>query len=199
MIIVRNIEDKNCKKFNEGFAFEESNRLICKNKNEFNENYYTKDEGISYYKYDGNGEGRISNYNNCEYSNNELICNECKSDYILKDDETNICNLKHEFINDKKYFYRDEFHIKSCNKEINNCEECKKEDYAFNCLKCENNYFFVNENYFQCIQKELITPLDEYYYDEVKTVYYSYEILLLILKNVLMIILLIYVRMVIHL
>ena len=37
-----------CNKCKENYAFKEDNRTICLNKNNF-DNYYTKDEGISYY------------------------------------------------------------------------------------------------------------------------------------------------------
>ena len=46
----------------------------------------------------------------------ELICTTCKSDFILKDDETNICYSKEIFTNDKKYYYENEYLIISCSK-----------------------------------------------------------------------------------
>ena len=50
----------NCQKCNEGYAFEENDRLNCKNIDGFGE-YYSKDNGLSYFKCDGNGEGNIQN------------------------------------------------------------------------------------------------------------------------------------------
>ena len=112
-------EGEECKKCNEGYAFLENNRLECKNKNEFEE-YYSKDDELSYFKCDGEGEGRIQNCKKCKYEDNNLICNECKDTYILKDDETNQCYSKEQFNNDKKYYYDDDnLHIKTCSKLFN--------------------------------------------------------------------------------
>ena len=56
--------------------------------------------------------------------------------------------------------------IRLCSKEIKNCKECDKEGNDIKCTKCDDNYFFVNENYYNCTQKELISPVKEYYYDK---------------------------------
>jgi len=164
-------EDDKCKKCENGYAFEENDRLNCKNIiNEFGE-YYSKDGGISYIKCDGNTEGNIQNCKNCEYNIDKLICNECKDDYILKDDENNICYLKSSFGNDKKYYYEDSLHIKTCSKTISKCEECEKIDSNIKCTKCENGYYFVNEDYYNCKGLDQITPSNEYF--EENNEYYS--------------------------
>ena len=155
--------DEKCKKCEEGYAFEENDRLNCKNINEFEE-YYTKDDGLSYFKCDGISEGNISNCKKCNYNNNKLICNECKDNYILKDDENNKCYSKEIFINDKRYYYEDSLHIKTCSKTINNCEECEKIDNEIKCTKCENEYYFVDEDYNSCKNLEEINPIKDYYY-----------------------------------
>jgi len=85
------IEEK-CKKCEEGYAFEENDRLNCKNINKFEE-YYTKDNGLSYFKCDGTSEENIPNCKKCIFNNDKLICNECKDNYI-KDVENNKCYLK---------------------------------------------------------------------------------------------------------
>ena len=137
---------ENCQKCKEGYAFEEDERKICKNKDEFEE-YYSKD-GISYLKCDGVGEGRIQNCKKCDYENNanELICVECKDDYLLIDEEKNICYLKEQYINNKRYFLKDSFHLRTCSKKINKCEECEKINENIICEKCEDDYSLVNEN-----------------------------------------------------
>ena len=162
-------EDEKCHQCKSGFAFEEDNKMECKNKTLFEEgSYYTKDGGISYYRCDGTGEGRIQNCKICEYktSDNELICNECNQDYVLKDDEDNICYSKRQFENDKKYYYEDSLHIKTCSKNKDKCEECENNSGTLTCQKCIDNYFFVNGDYDNCIPKNEITPINEYYYDE---------------------------------
>ena len=161
-------QDESCKKCKNGFAFEENNKLECKDISSFNINYYTKDGGINYLKCDGEGEGKIKNCKICEYqnSNNQLICNECNENYVLKDEINNICYSKELFENDKKYYYEDSLHIKTCSKTINECKECEKNNENVLCTKCNDNYFFVNGDYLNCINKNEITPIDEYFYDE---------------------------------
>ena len=161
-------ENGRCSKCENGYGFEEDDRLNCKDINEFGE-YYSRD-GISYLICDGEGEGRIENCKKCRYDD-ELICNECKNNYVLKDGENNICYLKDNI--NSEYYYVDELHIRLCSQGISNCKECEKEGNDLKCTKCENNYYFVDEDYYNCIQKELINPLDEYYYDEVKKGYFS--------------------------
>lgn len=110
-----------CHKCDDGYAFEGDNRTICIEKTEFDE-YYSKDNEISYYKCDNLTNNGISNCKKCEYNynDNELKCLECKSDYILKDDQNNICYYKSDYNNDK-YYEIDHYHIKTCSLEINNC------------------------------------------------------------------------------
>ena len=132
-------EGESCKKCKNGYAFEENNTLNCYDINEFSE-YYSKDNNTSFLKCDGDGEERIKNCKKCEYNNNELNCTECKNDYILKDDENNICYSKEEFIDDNKYYYEDEYHLKTCSKTINNCETCTNQNGRIICDKCEDEY-----------------------------------------------------------
>lgn len=165
-------EGEKCKKCKEGYGFEEDDRLNCININKFEE-YYSRDN-ISYLKCDGEGEGRIKNCRKCKYED-KLICNECKTNYILKDAENNKCYSK-EIITEE-YYYIDEFHIRLCSKGINNCKECDKEGNDLWCTKCDNdnNYYLVNEDYHNFKQKSEIIPFDEYYLNSEKDHYYSYN------------------------
>ena len=139
----------NCKNFDinelcvecqDNFALEED-KQECKNITNDFEEYYTKDN-IKYWKCDGVKDStiqRIPNCRKCEYIEDDLICNECKSDYILKDDENDICYLKANY--DNNSYYNDTlFHINTCSKSLINCEECEKNDNELNCIKCEKNY-----------------------------------------------------------
>ena len=154
-----------CQKCKDGYAFEGDEKKICKEINIFEE-YYTKDNGISYYKCDDETKGGIPNCKKCEYNNNELKCNECSSEYIIKDDEYNKCYSKSTYNNDKKYYYDDEFHIKTCSQTIDNCDECEKIDENLNCEKCKTDYYIVNKINRSCNKLEEITPLDEYYFND---------------------------------
>ena len=235
-------EGKYCKKCKEGFAFEEYNTSICKNKSLFEDFYYSKDEKISFFKcdgevytnieridkckqckYDNDTESlnctkcendyilkddeynhcylnqsfindktfyyedsfhvktcskNISNCNECEIKiNNEdnsklLLCNKCGNDFIIKDDENNICYPNQTFINNKTFYYEDSFHVKTCSLAIDNCLECEKKDNNATCIKCVDNYFIVNNNYRTCKTQDEIIPVDEYYLNNTNNEYY---------------------------
>ena len=153
-------EGPNCRRCQDGYAFEESNRLECKDINNFNELYFTKD-GISYLLCGGSGTDRIQNCNKCEYDNvsNNLICKECKQNYILKDEETNRCYDEENYRNNNEYYYEDSLHIKNCNYLIPNCKKCEKTEDDKLCSECKTNFFIVNENYRDCIDKNDIIPI----------------------------------------
>ena len=128
--------------------------LIC----DLNE-YYTKDNGIKYYKCDeGDNEiDEIENCKNCEYNNAndyKLICKMCQSQYILKDDDTNKCYPLSEYsvyINNQKFYYKEENHIQNCSFVINNCDKCGIENLnqSIICKKCKT-YFKLSNN--ACIE-----------------------------------------------
>ena len=170
-------ENDNCKVCENGYAFEENDRSNCKLISEFTEYYYTKDNGISYFRCNGLGAGRVQYCKNCVFNDNdnEVECTKCMDDYALKDDDKRHCYLKSAHNNNNDYYFPDEFHIKTCSKTINNCKECQKIDITNNikCTKCQNNYFFVNGNYNICHKKEDITPINEYYLDVEKNEYFS--------------------------
>lgn len=116
-----------------GFAFEKEDNTICKSTVFFQE-YYSKDGGVSYYKCDDIDNGGIENCKKCENNNNQLICTECKNDYILKDDENDICYSNLTYKEDKKYYYADSYHVKTCSLNINNCIKCEKSEEVLNCI-----------------------------------------------------------------
>ena len=148
-------EEDKCKICKEGFAFEEDNKFACYNISTFNE-YYTEDEGISYFKCDDVNKEGIEKCSLCEYKNMPdnlinnntqlLICSKCKNEYIIKDEEYNKCYDNETFKNDKRYYYEDEFHLKTCSKTINNCDKCIKYQTNVICEKCYENYFVNNNN-----------------------------------------------------
>ena len=168
-------EGDKCQRCKEGYAFEEDERKLCKNINTFEE-YYTNDFGISYYKCNDTSRGGISNCRKCKYDIIDgLKCNECFNDYIIKDNENDICYSKELFINDKTYYYDDEFHIKNCSKTINNCDECAKEKEIVNCKKCKDDYFIVNDFNRICNKEDELISNDEYYFNQEINEYFSCE------------------------
>ena len=132
-----------CKECETGFAFEEDDRTTCKDKTKFLDEYYTKDDGISYKKCDGEGEDRISNCEKCNYDIN-LICTKCKTNYILINDTTNTCYPLY-YNTDNKYYFQDEYHLRSCSYGINNCEKCQKNNDDLICLQCIADYVVFND------------------------------------------------------
>ena len=88
-------------------------------------------------------------------------CIECDEDYsIINDDYTN-CKLKENYIENKSFYTENEGkNYYSCSKKIKNCDECTHDGRQ--CLKCSENYFFINENYNICYNENEITK-NQYY------------------------------------
>ena len=109
----------------------------------------------------------------CDYNNSQVICAQCKNNLILIDDE-NKCYDNETFKNSKTYYYDDSYHMKSCSKSVNNCDECIKKDENIICEKCFDNYYFiknVNGDMICNITNE-IKPDEYYYYNKEKETYY---------------------------
>ena len=158
-----------CQKCENNFAFNDTDINFCINKNEFNDNYYTKDEGISYTLCSKG----ISNCEQCEYNNinKKLKCKLCEEDYSLSLNE-NKCILKDEIESDKDYYYIDElgFKCQKCSDSMNNCLKCENGNV---CNKCMKGYYFMNDNVDACYQKSDIKNIREYFLNEDKTAYLS--------------------------
>ena len=166
-------EGEYCKKCFNGYAFEGNDRKICRKNNTFEE-YFTKDNGLSFYRCNDSSKGGINNCKKCKYNRNDTICYECKNNYVFKDHEKNMCYLR-ALYNNSKYYYEDNLNIRSCNKTLYACDECVK-DYnnKVNCKKCLGGYYIVNNNNLRnCSKKIDINPVDEYYYDNFTKEYYS--------------------------
>ena len=131
-------DEYNCVKCQDGYAFkkgEEGN--ICYNiYDEFDE-YYSKDNGISYIP--------CSSYNEtcqkCYYAKDEyrVKCTSCKNGLILLEKGKGICMTLEEIKNTTKYYLVNQTNARECKKDIENCVSC---DSADNCLKCKYNYDF---------------------------------------------------------
>ena len=162
-----------CEKCNDNFAFNDTDKSFCINKEEFINNYYTKDNGISYTICTKD----ISNCAQCEYdddSNNNPKCTLCEDDYALSVDE-NKCILKEEIDANKEYYYIDELNskCKKCSNAINNCLQCTNGTV---CDKCMIKYYLKNYNSSSCLRMSEIGNIKEYFLDEDKTNYLSCEL-----------------------
>ena len=160
-----------CKKCLENYYILEYDKDNCIKKQSLI-NLYTKDSGISYFYCDGEGNEHIKNCNKCNYNEentNKLTCKECNEDFVILDNETNKCYSKKE-LNNSKYFTINETHIKTCSKEIDYCSECISNE---KCIKCDKDYYFINDNQKKCINLNEIEEIDGYFLDNNNSTYYS--------------------------
>ena len=158
-------KDDSCLECISGYGFEGNDRKSCKSINYFLD-YFSKDNGISYLKCDDTGYGGIQNCKTCEYNDkdNVTICTRCKTNFILKDDENKICYSKEDYKNNKEYYYEDPYHVKSCNKNMENCVECEKSSNKLQCNKCSTDYSVVHDDNKHCIKTSEIN--ENIYYKE---------------------------------
>ena len=158
-----------CEKCEEGYAFEENDKTICKDIDSLKE-HFTKDNGNNYFKCDNINEGGVGNCSKCEYNNSHLICIQCKDNFILIDDE-NKCYNNETLKNNNRYHYVDSYHMKTCSKSVNNCDECIKKDGNIICQKCSDNYYFIKNGNMTCNKTNEIEPDEYYYYNKEKEAY----------------------------
>ena len=129
------------------YAIINKNYSQCVDKKDYinNDEYYTKDNGISFIKCSNS----ISNCQSCE---NENICKECFDNYALTENDLSKCidlnNIDYENcekINEKRY--------KCYYNKIENCYKyfsIKKDK----CLECAKNYSIINDDYTKCLPTE---------------------------------------------
>ena len=151
--------DKNtCIKCKDGYFFINNDRTQC-----FNEidkrKYYTEDNGKIYYSCE-------YNLQNCEECLDKNTCIKCKENYYFINEDRSRCYNK---IDNNKYYLDDNgTTYYSCKYNLPNCEECLDK---YTCIKCKENYFFINNDRSQCYNR--LDDNDKYYVDESKTIYYS--------------------------
>ena len=137
----------NCDKCGTNFAFKEDDKTICLSITTF-ENYYTKDDGISYTPCDKD----IENCAKCYYdkSQSKAKCYLCNNDFVFFG-EDNKCLSG---INLEKIYYNiNVTHINKCSNVINNCIECENEK---TCSKCEDDFNIINGDSSNCVHKSSI-------------------------------------------
>ena len=129
--------------------------------------YFTKDNGISYFLCSN----EISNCKLCEFKENAK-CKTCEDDYILSLNE-NICLTKEEVDNNKNYLYIDDTTVQKCSEFIENCNECSNKN---SCDKCINDFYFINNDKANCVNKDKIGNINAYYLDRNKISYLSCQL-----------------------
>ena len=162
--------NEECDQCENNYAFEEDDNSKCINIILFKELYFTNNNK-NYYKCGNDQKGGIENCEKCQYDDNQqLICNQCKSEYILKDGINNKCFLKSEYVSNQEYYFLDDYHVKKCSEEITDCIKCEKNGDKINCIECKDNYSFIKDENINCKKTEDI-PENEYYLDN--NIYYS--------------------------
>ena len=156
-----------CEKCNNNYAFNGTDRNFCIEKNKFDELYFTKDNGISFFLCSS----EIYNCKLCEFNENAK-CKTCEDDYILSLNE-NICLAKEELDNNKNYLYIDETTVQKCSEFIENCNECSNK---YSCDKCINDFYFINNDKTKCVNKNKIGNINAYYLDRNKISYLSCQL-----------------------
>ena len=157
-----NDNDFSCKKCNNGYYFLEKERRICFN-NISKENYFTLDEGISYYPCDMN----IKNCLECQNKNNS--CSLCKNGFYFLENNRTFCftgvNLTNYYTNDNGISFS------LCNKTISNCSKCSlyNNNLSLKCDLCEDDYYFLEGKRDKCFTN---FALEEYYTEDNGISYY---------------------------
>ena len=150
-------DDGKCSACNDNYAFKEDNREECFNIEEDFENYYTKDNGISYYPCSN----EIINCTKCYYNSQDVKvkCYLCETTYVAFIGNSS-CLAKN--ILDNSYLNINETHVDLCSNTISNCNKCTNEN---TCIKCSEGFYMLNDDYKNCISLSEIKT-DEYYLSE---------------------------------
>jgi len=151
--------DKNtCSKCKKGYYFINEDRTQCYNEIE-KYKYYPDYNGTIYYS---------CGYNlpNCEECIDKYTCIKCKPNYFFINNDRSQCYNKLDD-NDKYYSNENKTIYYLCNTSIPHCEKCLNKN---ECLICEDNYFFINDDRSKCYNK-----IDEkkYYPEDGGKIYYS--------------------------
>ena len=152
------LNKKECIKCKENYFFINDERGICYNEIDKNK-YYPEDNGRIYYSCG-------KNLPNCEECLNKNICTKCIPGYFFINYDRSKCYNKIDEI-EKYYLNENKTIYFSCNINIPHCETCLNKNQ---CTKCEDNYFFINEDRTQCFNK---IDKKKYYIEEGGKIYYS--------------------------
>ena len=146
------LQKDKCTKCIINYFFIGNDRKICYNKIDYKK-YFTKDNGLSYFPCN-------SSIEHCDECFNQYYCMKCYSSYILLFESSNECYEEFLYLDNDNYFKLNETHYKKCSSSIVNCDKCTSFD---NCIKCQNNYYFINDNHTLCIYENEILPKDEFF------------------------------------
>ena len=148
-----------CKKCKDGYFFINEDRSKCFNEID-EKKYYSENNKTIFYSCE-------KNLKNCEECLNKNECIKCKDGYFFKNEDKTQC---YNSIEEKKYYSEKNGTIfYSCDHNLENCEECLNK---YQCIKCKDGYFFINDDRTKCFN---YIEKNKYYPEFNDTVYYSCE------------------------
>ena len=153
------LSSTNCTLCNEGYVIiEKDSKTTCE---DFSTKKYYFDSLLNKYK---ECSYKFPNCENCVVEGGNLICVECKSNYVFKHDNNLECALKSELETNQEFYTNDSgINYFSCNNSLYNdilhCKECNERS---KCSKCQTNYNLVNQ-YTKCILPEDVDNKIIYY------------------------------------
>ena len=142
-------EENICDECEEGFYLLKENKSDCRHLDI--DKYYKN--GTSYYPCNE----AIKDCNKCYDSQS---CYECENGGKLVLTEQNKCYEGNYFEENKEFIKINDTFYEKCSNIMPHCQECDNNTF---CTYCQENYYFVNNNYKECIHKDNIVPEDEYY------------------------------------
>ena len=157
--------EKKCIKCHKGFFFLNNKNDKCYSEKELtlSEYFFNKDNNT----FLSCNNSLYHSVENCKKCNNQYSCLKCKEDFTFinrnKNKCFNISLLKGEYYPDPK----DKTNYLKCTNLVKNCLKCNSSQ----CLLCEKEYIFINDNFAKCHLKSSI-HLDDYYTNDNITYYH---------------------------
>ena len=149
-----------CTKCSNNYGFPGSDRSKCIFVN--NNEYYTEDNGISFYPCS-------TNLLNCQKCLNKTFCSICNQTYHFIGNDRTKCLSITDF--DEYYTEDNGFSYFPCYTGVSNCKKCTSKNI---CTRCQENYYFIgNSNNNLCVNN--INIMEYYTLDDGVTYYPCHE------------------------
>ena len=109
--------------------------------------------------------------NNCKYCSSKDFCNYCNYNFSILNDKRNECLSDNAFKGNNNYYtFNNGINYYSCDfqpdiKGIGNCSECEIDNEILKCVKCNDNFAFLDNNFQKCydIEGEIKDKIKENY------------------------------------
>ena len=145
--------DIECEKCNDNYYLYKENKNNCVVLDDI-EKYYKN--GTSYYPC---SESIV----NCEKCADAETCYECNNNLKIILGLQNHCYDESILSRNNSLVKKNETFYMRCSDNISHCETCELDNNnEITCVRCENNYIFLNEDKKHCINLLNLTPSDEY-------------------------------------